>query len=946
MPDPNFLSWDEPFLPQAARILVQQLGRGEGGVLDDLTVVLPGGRAGRRLLELLVEESESEGAILTPPARIITPGSVPELLYRPDLPLASPVEERRAWGKVLSAAPRELLDGVFARFPGTDGVVGRATRARVLASLNREVGGGGKAFRDVAEVCRQGFSFSDDPRWSALASLQEGYFEVLREASRRDRDWARRQALRKGGLSCDGRILLLGVADIPRLVRTMLEAVPDRVEPFVHAPAGLREAFDCLGVLRQEFWLRYPLSVPESVLTIRDRPPDQAACVVEILGRLEGRPSPEEVTLGVPDEEVVPFLEQRLAAFDLPHRYAEGDPLHLTSPYRLLESTADFLEGRRFEALAALLRHPEIVAILEDEAAPAVADRYHEDHLPARVPAGEASIPERAGGIRRTLETLLGPDLLGPLEGTRSVGNWMGRIMEFLASVYGHRLRNPAIPDDRVLIESCHRTREIAETLRDIPPSLDETGTAAEAIRILLGEMREERLPEEAEENALELVGWLELHLDDAPVLILTGVNEPSLPRSVSGDPFLPNALRTRLGLEDNDARMARDVYRLSAILASRRPGRVHLVCGRRTTSGDPLRPSRLLLLEDGPKVARRVLRLTAEGVGNGGHEDDAAMTMALARTSGFVLPPEPVIPLPEIPQPLPVTDFGKLLDDPYLWALERHLELREARDDAREMDPRLFGNLAHRVLELFGRSPEASGADPEGIARCLSRLLDRVVGERFGAGCLAAVPLQVEQLRTRLTAFARWQAEWTAEGWRIFATEARTPPHGVELDVDGVPVLLSGRIDRIDRHPGTGAWAVLDYKTGDRAQRPDQTHGGPGEWRDLQLPLYRHLLGGLQDASGAPLEGPEPEAEVRLGYLCLSAEKEPRIPWFAPWGRPEVEDALETARSLIRKLREEKEVRFEPRASGRRAEGGLSALLGRGLLVGMNEDPGEGEET
>lgn len=946
MPEPSFLPWDEPLLPQVARRLTQEFARGNQISLAGQTLVVPGGRGGRRLLELLVEESERAGAFLTPPTRIVTPGSVPELLYQPDLPLASAVVGRRAWARVLGGAPREWIEAVFARSPGGEGAVGRATRARVLAELSAELGGAGKSFRDALRACSEGLAFADTARWSALASLQEAYFNMLAEASLRDRDWARRLALRRGGLGSHDAIFLLGVAEMPGLVRSMLEAIPDRVHPWVHAPPGLRHAFDTLGVLKQGFWLRHSPGLPESILNIRDRPPDQAACVLEILGHLEGRPSPEEVTLGVPDEEVVPFLEQRLAESGLPHRYAEGKPLHRTSPYRLLGATADFLEGSRFEAFAALLRHPEVVGLLGDEAAPAAADRYHADHLPARLEGVGASLPEGGGGIRRSLDVLWSPALLGSLRGTRRLGSWMGDIMRFLASVYGRRLRNPAIPEDHTLIESCNRTREVAEALRDVPPSLDETGTPAEAIRLLLGELRGERLPPEAEEDALELVGWLELHLDDAPILILTGANEPSLPRSVTGDPFLPNALRARLGLEDNEARMARDIYRLSAILASRPSGHVHVLSGRRTTAGDPLRPSRLLMLGGGEEVARRVLRFTVEGTENRSLENASPLAAGLASTSAFALPPEPVIALPAIPQPLPVTDFRRLLADPYLWALERHLELRGARDDAREMDPPLFGSLAHRVLELFGRSPEALETDPRRIAGCLSRLLDDAALERFGPAPLAAVPLQVEQLRSRLMEFARWQAEWTAEGWRIFATEARTPPQGVELDVDGSPILLSGRIDRIDHHCARGTWAILDYKTGDRVRRPEQTHGGPGDWRDLQLPLYRHLLGRLQDTAGAPLEGPKPEDEVLLGYLCLSGEKESRIPWFASWGRAELDDALETARGIIRRLREEGEVRFDPLSAGKGREGAEAALLGRGLLLAVDEDLEEERAT
>ena len=40
-------------------------------------------------------------------------------------------------------------------------------------------------------------------------------------------------------------------------------------------------------------------------------------------------------------------------------------------------------------------------------------------------------------------------------------------------------------------------------------------------------------------------------------------------------------------------------------------------------------------------------------------------------------------------------------------------------------------------------------------------------------------------------------------------------------LDVDGAPMPVRGRIDRLDRHAVTGAWRVIDYKTGEKGDGP-----------------------------------------------------------------------------------------------------------------------------
>jgi ATP-dependent helicase/nuclease subunit B len=87
----------------------------------------------------------------------------------------------------------------------------------------------------------------------------------------------------------------------------------------------------------------------------------------------------------------------------------------------------------------------------------------------------------------------------------------------------------------------------------------------------------------------------------------------------------------------------------------------------------------------------------------------------------------------------------------------------------------------------------------------------------------------------------------------------------------------IGGRIDRIDRHIDTGQIRILDYKTSDNPQKPDEAHfgsvkdqvtdymlvdvdGKQKRWTDLQLPLYRILLPGEEFA----------ENKIELGYFNL----------------------------------------------------------------------------
>ena len=57
-------------------------------------------------------------------------------------------------------------------------------------------------------------------------------------------------------------------------------------------------------------------------------------------------------------------------------------------------------------------------------------------------------------------------------------------------------------------------------------------------------------VPPDVADDAVELLGWLELPLDDTPAAIITSFNEGFVPTSLNSDLFLPNELRRRLGLE------------------------------------------------------------------------------------------------------------------------------------------------------------------------------------------------------------------------------------------------------------------------------------------------------------------------------------------------------------------------------------------------------------
>ncbi len=1038
------MGWDGPALPRAARLLVSSYGpgqvdgadrgdrtaaeeapdAGEGALdLSGVVVVLPGARAGRRLLELLLELCEAEGWSLRPP-RITTLGGVPELLFTPERPEPSGLLLRRVWARELARLPREEIEGLLVEPPEPGDLSGWMELARTVVDLQSTVGAEGHSFADVARVCTEGLLFNDEKRWTLLARAQRRAREVLQEMGMEDREAWRARVLdgeRSPARDCadappglTGELWLVGVTQMPgvarRLLLRRLERASDaslKLHAVVHAPEDRAGDFDVLGCVRPEAWIGRAAAIPRGAIRVVDGPRAQADAVMSELRRLRrGRTrgwAPEEVTLGAVDPEIAPFLSERLREEGVGTRLAAGTPLERSLPARLLFAAAEYLGEGRWEALAALLRHPVLTPglsqLLRTSQSPgvarlghspsALADAYHVLHLPARIHRPRSPTPgrtwlpsggERGGWLAEALSGLvdhLHDRILGDLAGEpRPLSAWGAPIRNLLLAAYGDtRELDPHDLRDREVVEVARTVSEVAEELAGLPGELDDEVKGEVALGLVAQELRTRVTPPPSDDEAVELLGWLELHLDDAPVLLATGVNDPHLPATVTGDPFLPHSLRVRLGLLDNEGRWARDLYQLQAILHSR-PETI-LIAGRRNLAGDPLRPSRLLLAEEGEELAWRVRTFlgeeeeeTQEGAPapDGKADpapalapDDPAPTPDLPLADPFCLPPQPLLQASEPLESLAVTRFRAVLEDPYRFALESLLGLEGMDDAGREMDPLAFGVLGHSVLERFGRgcireSGGRSSSDPQELQDRLDQLLDGEARSRFGPRPNPAVRIQVEQLRGRLHAFARWQAEWAEEGWRIAGVEVRPETEGdhaegVAFPVDGRPFFLRGRIDRVDHHPDQDRWLLLDYKTSRRARTPEEIHrkksgrkkDDPMEWVDLQLPLYRHLIRGVVH-EGAPLV-PHPADQVELGYINLPSELEDTgIAVATEWSRTDLMEADELARDVVRFLRENR-FEWEPELTRIRPDDDLAPLVGLGAFRPLDEDDEEDED-
>jgi len=118
-------------------------------------------------------------------------------------------------------------------------------------------------------------------------------------------------------------------------------------------------------------------------------------------------------------------------------------------------------------------------------------------------------------------------------------------------------------------------------------------------------------------------------------------------------------------------------------------------------------------------------------------------------------------------------------------------------------------------------------------------------------------------------------------------------------------------------------------------------------EWVDLQLPLYRHLIRGVQAPEGGPLVPLDRVEEVELGFILLPPDLDAVGHALAEeWSPADLLEADERAREVVRALRENRFV-WHREESRIRADSALGRLVGLGAYQELEpdeeDDDGEG---
>lgn len=907
-----FLGFSQPPIVSAAELLCREYRKERDLDLGNCLIVLPTKRAVNRLLQLLVDQAEANSLALIPP-ELVTGGDFPEYLYPVEKKLATDLCQQVAWSKALAETPAEEMQHLFPGPPKSD-LEQWQPYAKLVSDLHRRLGNDVWSFSSVVrEVQVVDKNFRELDRWMTLKSIQKRYYQFLTDVDLWDKQAARNVAVKKNLCATDKQIIMLGAADLNRATKLMLDQVRDNTRILVAAPRNLSNRFDEFGGLITETWLNRTIEFPCENLRIVDRAEDQAFATAHYLSGLGDQFSADQITVGIPDSEVQPQIERSLKAIGVQHRDLKGQPIKDTPPVKLMIAMMEFADEQSFGSFAALVRHPDMfgwisrrvdskdwLAKIDEFQSQGLFDRIEIGStdpfgVPAKITAGKQEVPRHVARRARSVKQLnevfdLVSGLFESVAGDlRTISEWTQPWSDILDEIYGNRILDKNDFADLQTIEACRELYKALRDMREVPTEWQTDTTSAKALQMAIDAASDWNVISPPIVDAVELSGWLDLPLDDASVVVVTGMNDEHVPASENGHLFLPNKLCTTLGIVDNDRRYARDAYAMTVINSVR--NHVLLIAGRRDLQGEPKKPSRLLFADSSEIMASRANAFFAyDGKSDARFWLDDPHVAPIKQQ--FVIPqPVEMEPLSE----LSVTSFREFIKCPYRFYLGRVLRLESAVDDWQEMDARSFGNLAHEVLEAFGVSEVRDSTSEKEIAKFLNECLDTKVQQMYQGSRLPAVRIQVEQLRLRLEQFAGLQAAKAQEGWQIISVEENNKH---PMIVDGQEFRISGTIDRVDIHQETGQVAIWDYKTSDVGDSPRAVHLDRNGWKDVQLPLYRHLAKEIKQLSGYDL------TEVQLGFVLLPRKIEDVRFEALECSTQELVQADDQVKDIIRRIR------------------------------------------
>ena len=838
-----FLGFEGSLPGLAAKRLVEEADNHSRMDLGNILMILPGSFAVREVMRELAERVPDG---LFPPS-FMTQGKFLE--EGRDLSnAATEYESNLIRARVLFSCDHRKYPTLFTgeKIPGFAECF---YLSKMLGNFIRELSLGGITLEDAIKKTPS----MDADRRKEIWELEKLYHKELASYGKTDRfsllhftlPQTKNNIPETEDLANYSKIIVCGVPGLLPAVQARLESFADSrdLEIWIQAPESMENSFDEWGNPVPEKWenVSFEQGQDEEICFHTEKASDLPRLALAVASR-KGHLETDKCAFACADPSLMPFFNeelQKLGGKNLQVYDPAGIVFGKTRLGKLLLDLTEFIKEDSFESFRKLIRHEDWLlymshlAAVKGNALLAELDTLMLEHLPDDI----ASALSFAGkNMKKVLEkTLFFRDKIC------SGGIVAENLATVLTEIYSIAFDRKDTRNISFEAQSLHLENFLKECVKS---SILKGLSGEEFFQLLESMLQSDVLYGELAPERVEIHGFLELPNLKAPELLVCGMSEGLVPEKIDPNPFINDSQRLALGLPGNAHRAARDAFYLYESIARRRNkgGKVRFFAAKFAVDGSPVRFSPFLFRGKTENMLSKASLFFSAPVPM---PEKKREENSCANNFYFRIPVEKYMDKLENIR-ISVTAFASYLESPLYFFLQHIMHMEMEDYSAREMDALAFGNACHYVFESL---EEGECKEIFQLQEKMKGILEKYLQKNYGVTLPFLLDFQKELILQRLYAaapvlleeeknFSLLCQEYTLGGKK--EEGGRGAIHFASIDI-------AGRIDRIELSKDKKVLRVLDFKTSNTGEDPQDAHckgkGENMEFISLQLPLYAILL-------------------------------------------------------------------------------------------------------
>ncbi|MCK5852667.1 PD-(D/E)XK nuclease family protein [bacterium] len=859
-------TFDQPFLQKTADLILDIYSGNNYFDLSELTIILSSKRSQRRLLEILSEKCTNKNILLSPPI-FLTPKSFCKVFAEQfvNIPLASTIEQTIAW---VNAAGKceEAINSILVKNNKSPQERDFFRVAQLIMPLHKTLSGENLSIDQISKSSLIEDFEEEKKRWSAIAEIEKEYHNELESNNLIDPYKAILKAVNTAETNPKPIFNNLFVVNVVDSFNLFGKALKTQNENMTIISYGDKEYFDDLGFLKTKNPKLENDFINFQINSIRflNSPNEQADEILNIIGDHTENRGYGDFVISAPDSQTHRPMVQVLESASINCHNAAGISFKETEIGCLLSSLANCLEkdGCEIESFFEFINHPLIENLIIRNFKINSIELYNKlsNKIFRKVCKHKIEIIEEKTfhffsdekyPLVKQIPEFIFKEIISPLSAKAKIIDWPTKINTVFKKIFSAQFVLPNNINISVHQDALDKWMQLSDEIVSSRIPWKENCDAKTSILRFLSLLKNTALIPKSTGPVIDITGWLEIALDDSPIIIVAGFNEGIVPEKFSADPFLPNSLREKLNLPNYNSRFLRDKYLTKCI--TEKTGNSYFIAGRRSAENDPLKPGKILFCQDFENQAKILKQFYApekneqknnelgtQSIKNAECNQHFGSINTLQQTTPLELPKEFKLNI-DFLNSLSVSAINDYLTCPFKFYLKRIQKIYAPDVFSNELEGVDIGNIIHHIIYKnieFIHSEE----NDDTTAQVLIEDLNNILIELYGEPLNPIIQIQRENLVRRLEAFVPAFRE-IFNGWEIMKNRENTKMAEYtifpELEIAGEKVKIKGVVDLIEKN-NENIFRIIDFKTGSKAKRKNDVFASKKEqWKDIQLILY-----------------------------------------------------------------------------------------------------------